>query len=261
MRQTDPSDGLVARLAAIAVAASLMVGGIVVIDRAVAADAKEMEPTVAARIISSPQPIAEEADVFRAGAAVMELQLSRRAAHPRTLATYRALRAYPGAPPRVPHGLTAEELRTSSCRTCHERGGYAQRFGAYAPVTPHPEYTECLQCHVPDDALLGIPLPDRGAGVGCRQCHVAPGAATPLVDLDWQPARWPAVTATSDDSAPPPIPHELQLRGNCIACHAGAGAVAEIRTTHPERTDCRQCHVSADADAPPFVRPNAGGQQ
>jgi hypothetical protein len=32
--------------------------------------------------------------------------------------------------------------------------------------------------------------------------------------------------------APPPIPHELQMRGNCIACRAGPGAVSTIRVEH-----------------------------
>ena len=47
---------------------------------------------------------------------------------------------------------------------------------------------------------------------------------------------------------PPParrrtIPHPLQLRENCLACHGGPAARAELRTTHPERVRCRQCHV------------------
>ena len=53
-----------------------------------------------------------------------------RRAHPRTLKTFRYLRAFPGAPPRIPHGLSATEYRTGGCRTCHERGGYSPRFGS-----------------------------------------------------------------------------------------------------------------------------------
>ena len=43
--------------------------------------------------------------------------------------------------------------------------------------------------------------------------------------------------------SPPVIPHSLQLRENCMSCHFGEGAMQEIKVTHPERTNCRQCHV------------------
>jgi cytochrome c-type protein NapB len=33
------------------------------------------------------------------------------------------------------------------------------------------------------------------------------------------------------------------MRENCAACHTGPAAREEIRTSHPERTRCRQCHV------------------
>ncbi len=43
--------------------------------------------------------------------------------------------------------------------------------------------------------------------------------------------------------APPTIPHTLQLWENCLTCHAGSASRVEIRTSHPERPRCRQCHV------------------
>jgi len=43
--------------------------------------------------------------------------------------------------------------------------------------------------------------------------------------------------------SPPTIPHRVLMRENCVACHSGPAAREEIRTTHPERTRCRQCHV------------------
>ena len=42
---------------------------------------------------------------------------------------------------------------------------------------------------------------------------------------------------------PPVIPHKVFMRENCQACHAGPAARKEIRTEHPERAQCRQCHV------------------
>ena len=51
-------------------------------------------------------------------------------------------------------------------------------------------------------------------------------------------------------------PHDLFFRGNCLACHSGPSAVAEIRTAHPERADCRQCHVAVRIPTvDEFIRP------
>jgi cytochrome c-type protein NapB len=200
---------------------------------------------VPVRVSAAVTPIAAEASVFRTrpGTLASAPDAERRTtAHPRTLTTFRALRAYPGAPPRVPHGLTRDELHSTHCNTCHERGGYVTRFAAYAPVTPHPELSACLQCHAVDAAVSPVALPDRAPDAVCRQCHAAGGPAAGDIALDWRSAAWPAL-ARSDDGTPPVIPHELALRGNCLACHMGPAAIAEIRTTHPERADCRACHV------------------
>jgi cytochrome c-type protein NapB len=175
---------------------------------------------------------------------------------------YRSVRAYPGAPPRIAHGLTADELRTATCKSCHERGGYVPRFQLYAPLTPHPEYGQCLQCHVPVDDLVGVPLPDGTANSICLQCHRLQGRTPAFAALDWRPATWPELGRRAMEGSPPWIPHDLQLRGNCLACHAGPAAVTALRTTHPERSDCRSCHVPAPAgvaDDEVFTRPAAGG--
>jgi cytochrome c-type protein NapB len=210
-------------------------------------------------LVSPEQPIAAEADVFRAKwgfVASAPDAPARPQARARTLAIYHKLRAYPGAPPRIPHGLTEEEYRTNRCNICHERGGYATRFGAYAPVTPHPENTQCLQCHVPDAMSVGVPLPRVRGQMVCRQCHVDPDRPPPsLVSLNWAPAPWPALHNTALPGSPPIIPHTLQLRGDCLACHGGPGAVRELRTKHPERGNCRQCHVPQEPEEQPSVSP------
>jgi cytochrome c-type protein NapB len=196
-------------------------------------------------------PIPAEAQVFRTKWGVVAAEPDERArpeARLRSLEFYRRLRAFPGAPPRVPHGLTQEEYRTQRCKVCHERGGYAARFGAYAPVTPHPEFGECLQCHVPEAMSVGVALPDRTGEVVCRQCHVDPDRRPPsLVSLDWVPRPWPVLDTRAMPGGPPVIPHDLQFRGDCLACHAGPAAVRELRTRHPERSNCRQCHVTQES--------------
>jgi nitrate reductase (cytochrome), electron transfer subunit len=202
------------------------------------------------------EPIPAEADVFRLRPGELATALSaepRPGARLRTLVDFRALRAFPGAPPRIPHSITAEEFRSMTCNSCHEGGGYSQRFGAYVPVTPHPEYRNCLQCHAADAGAVEIALP---AGASAFRA-VGAGATSSLAALDWKTADWPSIDQRAMAGSPPVIPHDLQLRGNCLACHAGPSAVAEIRTTHPERANCRQCHVPAypNEDHGIFMRP------
>ena len=215
-------------------------------------------PPLAVTVAGADEPIAAEAQVFRTSAAVLAIAPTpgpRRSAHPRTLATYRALRSYPGAPPRVPHGLTPNEFRTGGCKTCHERGGFSQRFGAYVPITPHPEMGACLQCHVGNGQLMAIPLPSTDSSARCRQCHALSGRRwTDSTTLNWVPMAWPTVAATTRDGGPPPIPHTLDARGNCLACHSAPSGVEEIRTSHPERADCRSCHVAASPDTDTYRR-------
>lgn len=214
-------------------------------------------------VSSRGRPIASEADVFRTSPADLAVPAEaerRPTAHPRTMAMYRSVRAYPGAPPRIPHGVTREELLDGTCNSCHERGGYAPRFGLYAPVTPHPQYGQCMQCHVPDAELVGLPLPDGSRSSTCRQCHRLDGGTQQFAGTQWQTTSWPDLDQRAMEESPPWIPHDLQTRGNCLACHAGPGSVVEIRTTHPERASCRSCHVPAPAgEGDVFTRPLDGG--
>lgn len=55
-------------------------------------------------------------------------------------------RAYPGAPPLVPHDV---EARKGICAECHATGEQG------APITPHPTRTHfCVQCHVGQDRTV-----------------------------------------------------------------------------------------------------------
>jgi cytochrome c-type protein NapB len=152
----------------------------------------------------------------------------------RTLAVFYARRAYPGAPPIVPHAVDDRDGAGRACLVCHAGGGWVPRFNAYTPVTPHPEQTSCRQCHVPEDTR--------------RLFQPA----------DWQTMTPPALRGAAMAGSPPPIPHALQMRENCLACHAGPGAVDELRTSHPERAGCRQCHALGAQPAAAFARPLDG---
>jgi cytochrome c-type protein NapB len=241
--------------------AACAITGVLAAARILARAAREGEAQAASPrevLVPSDQPIRAEAEVFRTRAEVLAIppaQDRERDAHPRTMIRYRFLRAFRGAPPRIPHGFTADEFRTGTCNTCHRRGGYSPRFNAYVPVTPHPDMPACLQCHVGRDEVTGVSLPDLDPSTVCRQCHL-PGAAAWSVEglVNWRPLGWPAL-GTRAESMPPAIPHDLFFRENCLACHSGPSAVREIRTSHPDWASCRQCHVPADSSAGEFLRP------
>ena len=166
------------------------------------------------------------------------------------------------APPRVPHGLTNEEFRRSICNICHLRGGYVARFNTYAPVTPHPEFSACLQCHVAQAILVGRPLPSTGDSIACQQCHIDPDVALETFgELDWPTVPWPERGLQALPESPQRIPHDLRTRSNCLACHSGPGAVVALRTDHPERVNCRQCHVQASEGVGVFPGPSDGSAQ
>ena len=158
------------------------------------------------------QPLLEAEQI--AGEAFTPPAEATKLAGNRTLEVFHSRRAFPGAPPVIPH-----ELVGGSCLGCHKDGGYAPGFKAYTPVTPHPQYENCQQCHVPQSKVA----------LFANTTFIRP----PATEIDNQALP----------GAPPPIPHSLQMRENCNACHAGPAAVKEIRTPHPERQNCRQCHV------------------
>ena len=56
------------------------------------------------------------------------------------------LRLYDGAPPVIPHDV--DEIGRRDCLSCHEEGK-ATLNGKFAAITPHPSWTNCKQCHVP----------------------------------------------------------------------------------------------------------------
>jgi len=246
-------------------AVAAMAALVVAVERAPARRPPEPAHVAVAVLAAPAESIAAEAQVFRTPPGMMAIAPAtrrEREAHPRTLEAFRYLRAYPGAPPRIPHELTPEEFRAGACKTCHERGGYSRRFAAYVPLTPHPDNGPCLQCHVGTDELMAVPLVSRDPNRRCRQCHAAGGRprADADISLDWRTMAWPQPAPTTPGRTLPPIPHDLQSRGNCVACHAGPAAVAEIRTAHPEWANCRQCHVAPDPEVGVFTRAaRAGG--
>lgn len=119
-----------------------------------------------------------------------------------------------------PHKIEAADGTKPACLTCHARGGWTQELKRHTPLTPHPEQTYC------------------------RQCHVKTVTEKLFVASNWMSLPPPRLGRSHLPGSPPPIPHDLQMRGNCIACHVGPGAVTTIRVEHPSRGNCRPCFLS-----------------
>jgi cytochrome c-type protein NapB len=160
----------------------------------------------------------------------------------RLLAERSRRRAFNGAPPTVPHPV--DPISPASCLACH---GRPTRIGTRdVPQMSHAPFSQCLQCHAPAAgpaagfALLG---PDEGAW---------PEAAAAAANL-FEGLAPPAAGRRAYPGAPPLIPHTTLLRDNCLSGH-GPGGSSAIKTTHPQRTDCRQCHaVDATQETLPLL--------
>jgi nitrate reductase (cytochrome), electron transfer subunit len=163
----------------------------------------------------------EEGVFQRAEYALDYGQMPEDSLHGRELEKYYANRAYAGAPPRVPHPMITSgiSIGDKGCLQCHENGGYVRELKAYTPVTPHPELINCNQCHVP---------------VNTEQL---------FRESTFERAKPPKTGNTALEGSPPVIPYTLVMRENCLSCHAGPSAPKEIKVSHPERINCRQCHV------------------
>ncbi len=139
------------------------------------------------------------------------------------LDSYYNRRAYPGAPPVIPHPTEENHsMGGKDCLQCHQNGGYVDEYKAFAPISPHTDYVNCKQCHVPVKSK-GVFKPNY-----------------------WNKIDAPETKQQALLGSPPIIPHSLEMRNNCLACHGGPSAPKEIRVTHPNRVNCRQCHALND---------------
>jgi cytochrome c-type protein NapB len=131
-------------------------------------------------------------------------------------------RAFNGAPPTIPHAI--DQQSDASCVACHQNGVLTKslRIGRMS----HAFLTNCTQCHVEsnsrhmpavifrDNEFVGLPTPTAGP--------------------------------RAFQGAPPQIPHSTWMRSDCMSCHGYEGRLG-IRTTHPWRNSCQQCHTPSAA--------------
>ena len=138
-------------------------------------------------------------------------------------------RAYNGAPPTIPHPIDSRNV--DGCLACHGEG-MVLAGGLIATRMPHEHLPGCTQCHV-----LGAP---SSAPAPEARGNMFFGIKAPFEgQRAWQ-------------GAPPTIPHSTLMRTDCLSCHGAAGQPG-MRTSHPERLACMQCHApSADKDHAPL---------
>jgi cytochrome c-type protein NapB len=151
----------------------------------------------------------------------------------RALRQRAAGRAYKGAPPQIPHAIS--QRAAENCMICH---GAGLRIGVVrAPKPSHGELSNCAQCHV----TAGRPT----------ELAALTGADEPVFNA-FEGFPEPPAGARAWPGAPPTIPHATTMRTDCAACHGAAG-IEGLRTRHPERGNCRQCHASTAAEDMPVV--------
>jgi cytochrome c-type protein NapB len=139
-------------------------------------------------------------------------------------------RAFFGAPPVIPHPV--DDSSSGSCLACHRTG--VKVAGKIAYPISHPPYANCLQCHAPSVGRLGGDPPKLVTDF------------TRLDESTLASRAWPG--------APPRMPHGVWMRENCTSCH-GLVARPGLRTPHPNRQNCQQCHVPEGAVPPTFELP------
>jgi len=150
-------------------------------------------------------------------------------------------RAFDGAPPVVPHPIPQDS--SAACLACHGPGIAAK--DKVASKISHAHYTSCTQCHVP------------AGGIGLQalesilQKPIAGNQFVGSVPALKGSRAWP--------QAPPTIPHSTLMRGDCTSCHGPLGLFG-LRTPHPDRQSCVQCHAS-DASLDQHVFSSAANER
>lgn len=131
------------------------------------------------------------------------------------------LSMYEGAPPVMPHAV-----RNRDCLDCHATGMITE--GKQAPITPHPQFANCQQCHVPQQSVALFR------------------------ENEFKRTITVAALPKANPSGPPLIPHRVFMRENCLVCHNDPARKEVVQTTHPERANCRQCHVAQNTEVELF---------
>jgi nitrate reductase (cytochrome), electron transfer subunit len=151
-------------------------------------------------------------------------------------------RAFDGAPPVVPHPIAQDSA--ASCLACHGPGLVIK--DKVASKMSHAPYASCTQCHVP--------------AVGPRILTVESELLAALAENEFVGLASAQKGARAWAQAPPTIPHSTLMRTDCMSCHGPQGLFG-LRTPHPERQACVQCHVPGAELDQHFFFPVTVGQE
>lgn len=127
-------------------------------------------------------------------------------------------RALNGSPPTIPHPI--DQRYDKSCVACHSQG--VRTKSLRIPRMSHQFLANCTQCHIENNPR-----------------HMA---AFSFCENDFAGLAAPTGGPRAFEGAPPQIPHTTWMRSDCLSCHGDAGQQG-IRTTHPWRKSCQQCHT------------------
>ena len=150
-----------------------------------------------------------------------DVSKNRAADREASLAARAVLRAFEGAPPAMPHSANYSS-RSKTCLDCHLDGMTIGKRVAHA--VPHPVMANCQQCHVEQENKLYDEL------------------LTPSNSFEGQ--FFDRKGEVSIGGAPPMMPHGTFMRTKCLSCHGEFGYPG-LRTPHPDRQNCLQCHITA----------------
>ncbi len=137
-----------------------------------------------------------------------------------SLAARAALRAFEGAPPAMSHSANFS-AKSKTCLDCHDQGMTIGDRVAHA--MSHEPLANCSQCHVEEGAA-------------------SLGEELMLPDNSFEGIRYTRRGEASISGAPPAMPHGTQMRTRCLSCHGEFGYPG-LKTTHPKRVNCIQCHI------------------
>ncbi len=203
------------------------------------AKAREGKPASSYRELRT-EPHGPNAAVYSAARGVLTGLLPSRtdAVPPRTeearlasLAKRASRRAFDGAPPTIPHAI--DERTQPNCLVCHERG--AKVGDRIAPMMGHRPLSSCTQCHAPSAAARPAWLREA-----LEQLPAAPEETTLTARATVE--EFGGRGARAYPHAPPALPHTRFMRERCESCHGVTGSVG-LRTSHPVRQSCQQCHL------------------
>ncbi|MBI2862650.1 MAG: hypothetical protein HYX89_07510 [Chloroflexi bacterium] len=150
---------------------------------------------------------------------------------------------------------SASAHKSVNCETCH--GAATQHVQKAAQMVVNPSKELCASCHT---ALASRPkdfpqvnIEEHSRGTACITCHnphnpslskapVAPQSVSPAPAAPAASSSSPSPTVRS---GPPLIPHSLEGRSDCLACHNAQGIVP-YPASHAGRTNeiCQGCHKS-----------------